>query len=170
MTFDDFAAAQVRPLLGLGTAMSGDRGLAEDLVQEVLIKAHRHWKRIERLDAPAVYVRRMLVNEFLSWRRTWARVIPMAEIRLVDDTPDHATSHADRAALQAQLSRLPRRQRAVLALRYYGGLSDAEIATVLGCTVGTVRGYASRALATLRAEPAALLTTDLFPVEPRSSS
>jgi RNA polymerase sigma-70 factor (sigma-E family) len=160
MTFEVFAAAEVRPLLGLASAMSGDPGLAEDLVQEVLFKAHRRWRSIEKLDMPSGYVRRMLVNEFLSWRRKWARVVPTAEIEFVDDAPDHATAHADRQALAAALTRLPSRHRAVLAMRYYGGLSDTEIADVLGCRVTTVRAYISRALATLRSQPTALLTTN----------
>ncbi len=161
MTFEEFVAAQLRPLLGMASAMSGDPGLAEDLVQEVLLKAHRHWRKIEKLDVPAGYVRRMLVNEFLSWRRKWARMVPTAETDLVDDAPDHATSHADRQALASELARLPRRQQAVLAMRYFGGLSDTEIADVLGCRVTTVRAYVSRALATLRARPAALVTTNM---------
>ena len=69
-----------------------------------------------------------------------------------DLAQDHAVAHAERAALLAELGKLPRRQRAVLVLRYYEGLSDTEIAEVLGCTPGTVRGYASRALAALRVQ------------------
>jgi RNA polymerase sigma factor (sigma-70 family) len=67
-------------------------------------------------------------------------------------SPDHADAYAERDSLIAELERLPRRQRAVLVLRYYQGLSDIEIADVIGCQAGTVRGYASRALATLRVE------------------
>jgi RNA polymerase sigma-70 factor (sigma-E family) len=140
--------------------MSGDPGLAEDLVQEVLIKAHRRWSKIEKLDVPFSYVRRMVVNEYISWHRRWSRVVPTADIELIDDAPDEATTHADRDALDAQLARLPRRQRTVLALRYFGGLSDSEIADALGCGVSAVRSYASRALATLREQPSALLTTN----------
>jgi RNA polymerase sigma factor (sigma-70 family) len=65
---------------------------------------------------------------------------------------DHAAVHAERDALRIELDKLPRRQRAVLVLRYYAGMSDLEIAEVLGCGAGTVRGYASRALAALRVE------------------
>ncbi len=161
MTFEDFARAQIGPLLGLATAMSGDPGLGEDLVQEVLMKAHRHWNKIDKLSSPPSYVRRMLVNEFVSWRRKWSRIVPTADIHVVDDRPDHASTHADRQALQSQLDRLPRRQRAALALRYFAGLSDSEIAEALGCEVTTVRAHISRALSTLRAQPAALLINDL---------
>jgi len=152
MTFEEFAAAQVGPLLGMAAAMSGDPGLAEDLVQEVLLKAHRRWRRIERLDAPPAYVRRMLVNEFLSWRRKWARYIPKADVEPDTRQPDHAEAHAERSALLAEVVKLPRRQRAVLVLRYYEGMSDAQIAEVLGCAETTVRGYAFRGLAALRIE------------------
>jgi RNA polymerase sigma-70 factor (sigma-E family) len=161
VTFEDFARAQIGPLLGLATAISGDRGLGEDLVQEVLLKAHRHWNKIDKLSSPAGYVRRMLVNEFVSWRRKWSRVVPTAEIHLTDDRPDYASTHADRQALQTQLDRLPRRQRAALALRYFAGLPDAEIAETLGCEVTTVRAYISRALSALRLQSGALLTNDL---------
>src|SRR5579875_929378 len=117
MGFEEFVRSQTRPLLGLGTAMSSDAALAEDLVQDVLLKVHGRWERIAALDDPPSYVRRMLVNEYLSWRRKWARVVPVASAEPrweLDDTPDPATTHADRAALTEQLRRLTRRQRTVL--------------------------------------------------------
>ena len=134
-------------------ALSGDLGLAEDLVQDVMLKVHQRWDQVSRLDAPESYVRRMLVNEFLSWRRKWGRIVPRDDMVLPDGHPDHASAHADRVLLRSEIDRLPARQRAVLALRYYGGLSDAEIAEAMGCRVSTVRGFASRALATLRVAP-----------------
>ena len=96
----------------------------------------------------------MIVNEFLSWRRRSWRLVPAGRGPDVDNrvSQDHAAAHAERAALLAELGTLPRRQRAVLVLRYYEGLSDTEIAEVLGCAPGTVRGYASRALAALRVQ------------------
>jgi RNA polymerase sigma-70 factor (sigma-E family) len=169
MTFEEFAGTQVRPLLGLMTAMCGDAGLAEDLVQDVLLKAHQRWAKISKLDLPERYVRKMLVNEFVSWRRKWARLVPTAEIDLFDDGPDLATTHADRSALQSRLEQLPRRQQAVLALRYFADLSDTEIAEALGCSVGAVRAYISRGLSTLRTDTE-LLTTNRFDIESRRSS
>jgi RNA polymerase sigma factor (sigma-70 family) len=80
-------------------------------------------------------------------------VVPVASVgpsRDLDDTPDPATTHADRAALVEQLRRLTRRQRTVLALRFYDGLDDREIAETLGCSESSVRSHASRALATSR--------------------
>jgi RNA polymerase sigma-70 factor (sigma-E family) len=154
MGFEAFVRSQTRPLLGLATAMSGDPALAEDLVQDVLLKIHGRWERIAALDDPPSYVRRMLVNEYLSWRRKWSRVLPVASPDPsweLDDAPDHATTYADRTVLAAQIRRLTRRQRTVLALRFYGGLDDREIAETLGCSESSVRSHASRALAALRA-------------------
>ena len=164
MTFEAFARARVPVLLRTAVALCGDLGLAEDLVQDVLLKAHLRWERIRRLDAPESYLRRMLVNEFLSWRRKWARIIPSDEVVVVDQHPDHAGAHADRQLLRDEMNRLPKRQRTVLALRYYAGLSDAEIAEAMGCRPSSVRAFASRALATLRVEPA-LRVEYLVPTE-----
>lgn len=132
--------------------LTGDPALAEDLAQEVLIRAHARWPKIGSLDRPEYYVRKMVINEFLSWRRRAWRLIPSGGSAEVDrrQIPDHAVGYTERAALLAEIGKLPPRQRAVLALRYYEGFSDTEIADLLGCTAGTVRGYASRALAALR--------------------
>jgi RNA polymerase sigma factor (sigma-70 family) len=137
-------------LLRLARGITLDAALAEDLVQELLIKVHRRWSYISRLDTPDLYIRRMLINEYISWRRKWARIQPAATIALIDTEPDVAQTHADRQLLRAEILKLPRRQQVVLALRYYGGLSDIDIAEAMGCTPGTVRGYASRALRALR--------------------
>jgi len=154
MTFEEFAAERLPGLLRFAAVLTGDRALAEDLAQEVLIRAHARWRRIGRLDRPESYVRKMILNEFLSWRRREWRLIPSGAGSDVDrrSAPDHALGYAERDALSAQLGKLPPRQRAVLALRYYEGLCDAEIAGLLGCQPGTVRGYAARALAALRVE------------------
>jgi RNA polymerase sigma-70 factor (sigma-E family) len=154
MTFEEFAAARLGAVLRFAAVLSGDRATAEDVVQEVLIRAHARWEAIARLDRPESYVRKMVVNEYLSWRRRSWRLVPSGSGADMDarTAADPGVDHAERAAILAELARLPRRQRAVLVLRYYEGLSDAEIAEVLGCAPGTVRGYASRALATLRVE------------------
>jgi RNA polymerase sigma factor (sigma-70 family) len=88
----------------------------------------------------------MILNEFLSWRRRSWRLVPASDAGQApaSATPDHADASAERAGLLAELAKLPRRQRAVLVLRYYEDRRDAEIAELLGCTAGTVR-YASRA-------------------------
>lgn len=151
MTFEEFADTRLAAVLRFAGVLTGDRGLAEDVVQEVLIRAHARWRKIGRLDHPESYIRKMIVNEFISAKRRIWRLIPTEQPADVAG-PDHASRHAERDALLAELGKLPRRQRAVLVLRYYEGLSDHEIAEVLGCTPGTVRGYASRAIATLRVE------------------
>jgi RNA polymerase sigma-70 factor (sigma-E family) len=153
VTFEEFARARVPVLVRTAAQLCGDLGLAEDLAQEVLLKVHQQWDRIAALDARDGYVRRMLVNEYLSWRRKWARIVPSADVRVIDTQPDHSTEHADRDVLREQISRLPRRRQVVLALRYYGGLSDAEIADALGCRPSSVRSLATRALASLRIDP-----------------
>jgi RNA polymerase sigma-70 factor (sigma-E family) len=151
VSFENYAEQNVRPLLRTATAICGDRSLAEDLVQEVLLRVQIRWAKIGGLEHRDAYIRRMLVNEFLSSRRR-RRSRAKAELRASepDFAPDHASEQADRAAMRALLTGLPRQQQVVLALRYYAGLSDEETAEALRCKPGTVRSYASRALATLR--------------------
>jgi RNA polymerase sigma factor (sigma-70 family) len=132
VTFDEFVDSRLRQLLRTARAVCGDAGLGA-------------------LDVPEAYVRRMLINEYLSWRRKWSRVTPVAEIEMTESAPDHATQLAERDALRTQINKLPRRQQAALALRFYAGMSDAEIADAMSCSPHTVRSYVSRALATLRA-------------------
>lgn len=154
--FEEFAVERIPSLTRYAIMLTGSRELAEDVVQDALVKAHAKWKRISALDRPDLYVKRIVTNEFLSWRRR--RRVPtvalQTDIELVrgDRPPTHEETSADRAALWAELARLPRQQRIVLVLRYYEGLSDNEIAEILGCRPGTVRGYGSRALSTLRIE------------------
>lgn len=152
MIFEDFVRNHLPRLSRFAAVLCGDRWLAEDVVQEVLARAQGRWTVIAGMDQPDAYVRRMIVNEFLSWRRTLRRNILMSDVPELPNAADPASQHADRDALVAELAKLPRKQRTVIVLRYYGGLSDPEIATELGCSTGTVRSHASRALATLRVE------------------
>ena len=152
MTFEEFMADRLAALLRFAAVLTGDRALAEDVVQEVLIRAQARWKRIARMDMPEMYVRKMVVNEFLSWRRRNQRVTPAGRGTDVaaQPSPDHAQGYAEREALVTAIGNLPRRQRAVIVLRYYEGFSETEIAGMLGCAPATVRGYTSRALVALR--------------------
>jgi RNA polymerase sigma-70 factor (sigma-E family) len=153
VTFQEFAAARLPAVLAFAAVLTGQRATAEDIVQEVLLRAYARWDSIGGLDRPELYVRKMVLNEFLSWRRRSWRLISAGDASFAPDSVvDHADWHADRAALLAEIGRLPRRQRAVLVLRYYEDRSDTEIAELLGCQPSTVRGYASRALAALRVE------------------
>jgi RNA polymerase sigma-70 factor (sigma-E family) len=157
MTFEGYVRAQRPALLRFATVLAGDGYAAEDLVQIVLGKAYQRWDRIASIDFPHAYVRRMVVNEFLSWRRRLVRAVPTEDLDvLLPHTPDHADAHAQHLELLHLVNGLPKRQRAAVVLRYYEGLSDQEIATALGCGVSTVRSNLSRALASLRvaAQPA----------------
>jgi RNA polymerase sigma-70 factor (sigma-E family) len=153
-SFDEFVAAQLPGLLRYAAALTGDRALAQDVVQDALVRVHRRWRRVLAADRPEAYVKRIVVNEYLSWRRRWHfRHVVLSHEPQDTIEPDHAARSADRDDLRWRLAQLAPRQRAVLVLRYFEDLSDPEIAEILGCTQGTVRGYASRGLHALRLQP-----------------
>ena len=154
MEFGDYVARQRPALMRFATILTGRTWLAEDLVSDVLGRAFERWDRIAPMAEPNAYVRRMIVNEYLSWHRRLARTSPSADVDL-DTVPitDGADERAERDAMIQRLARLPRRQRAAVVLRYYAGLSDADIAAHLGCREVTVRSQISRALASLRLQP-----------------
>ena len=167
MTFEEFATARLPALLRYAAALTGDRHLAQDVVQEVMARAHLRWRSVSASESPERYVRRMVLNEYLSWRRRWSvRNVVAAGDRLPElgdarsTGRDHAGDHALREDLWSRLAALPRKQRAVLVLRYYEGCSDEEIAELLQCAPATVRSHASRALKALRlaSEPLTRLT------------
>jgi RNA polymerase sigma-70 factor (sigma-E family) len=150
----DFAAyLQARQASVLRTAylLTGDRHTAEDLTQTAFAKLYLAWERVRDQGSIDGYLRRILVNENNSlWRRGWKK-----REYATDDLPDagHATDAYDegqRAAVWAVVQTLPRKARAVVVLRYYEQLSEAETADILGISVGTVKSQTSRALATLR--------------------
>jgi RNA polymerase sigma-70 factor (sigma-E family) len=156
VSFDDFVVNRMGRVLRFAAVLTGDRYLAEEIVQDVLLKAHKRWASIAELDLPEAYVRRMVVNEYISWRRKWARIVPSSDVveRADRPQPDHADHIANKSDVADRLRVLAPRQRAVIVLRYYQDLPDAEIAEVLGCSVSAVRSYASRALRTLRIDQA----------------
>lgn len=149
--FEEFARRELPRLLRYAVMLTGDSHLAQDLVQDVMVKVHTKWRSVAAADHPQLYVKTMITRAFISWRRRWAvrNVLPAAELT-GEPVRDHAASIADRDDVWQRLATLPRQQRAVLVLRFYEGLTDPEIADMLGCSPGTVRGYASRALAALR--------------------
>jgi RNA polymerase sigma-70 factor (sigma-E family) len=149
-TFEQFAALRLPALFRFASVLTGDRGLAEDVVQEVMIRVHQRFARFATLEQPDAYLRRTVVNEYLSWRRRWARVVPAAAVPDGPKGADPAAAVVLRGSLRAELAKLPRRQLAAVVLRYYEGWTDAEIAVALGCRPVTVRGYISRGLRTLR--------------------
>jgi len=140
--------------LRLAYLLCGDRHRAEDLVQETLLSAYRQWGRVERADDPDAYVRRMLVNAHLSWRRRLSSTErPVSTVRERAAPGDLSADVVTRDLLWRLLAELPIRQRTVLVLRHYEHLDDQQIATVLHCAQGTVRSLASRAAASLRTHP-----------------
>jgi RNA polymerase sigma-70 factor (sigma-E family) len=164
--FEDFVRARSAALFRFALLLTArqDRSEAEDLLQEALERAYRHWPRICRSGDPERYVRRVIANASTD---RWRRLRRRPERPLPDDDPglsasDHASDIADRDFLLRALGGLAPRQRAVLVLRYFCDLSEAETADALGCGVGTVKSQASRGLARLReiseAAPAAAET------------
>ena len=143
-------------LLRYATVLTGDGHTAADLVQEVLLRAHVRWTRIALMERPDLYLRRMVTNEHLSWRRRW-------HVRTIRPAADEVlAAHAD-------VARRPRRRTSSRRTRCGGSSrrcprgsapcwcsgttrasADAEIAQVLGTSPATVRSHATRALATLR--------------------
>jgi len=150
--FRAFAGPLAAPLQRSAYALCGDWHLAEDLVQETLAKTYLHWHRVQNADNPDAYVRRILLNEARArWRRHDAPVLRHTDA--VSDEPAPRGTEDEvvrRAELLQALLRLPLRQRATVVLRYLDGLTERETAAVLGCSEGTVKSQAARALAALR--------------------
>lgn len=151
--FAAFVADRQAALLRLAMVLTGDAVLSQDIVADVLSRAFERWPRIAQTEQPYAYVRRMVINEHVSWRRRLRRFAfgfdrefpqPLAD--------DPATAHAERDAMLRRLASLPPKQRAVIVLRFYDGLSDAEIAAAMHCAESTVRSNIARALAALRIE------------------
>jgi RNA polymerase sigma-70 factor (sigma-E family) len=149
-SFDEYVIARSAMLLRFGYLLCGDRHLAEDLVQEVLIKAHRRWSAIEA-ENPDAYLKRALVRTHVTWlRRRASGEITTDTLREVPSGAAFDDEHAAREETWAMLARLPRAQRAVLVLRYFEDLDDARISELIGVSASTVRTHAHRGLATLR--------------------
>lgn len=152
--FDGFVAARGAALWRSAWLLTGDHHRAEDLVQTALGKAWPHWRRVGETGSFEAYVRRVMYTTYISWwRRRWNSELPTA------DLPEHpGDDSAARAGVRRDVSialaALPRGQRAVIVLRYFEDLTEAQTADVLGCSVGTVKSQAARALTALRLSPA----------------
>jgi len=156
--FTEYLAARQPALLRTAYLLTGDRHQAEDVLQTSLAKLYLAWDKIRDRDSVDAYVRRIMVNENNSvWRRAWKRrehtTDEVPEAAPVLDTYDDGGSDA----LWALVQTLPPKARAVVVLRYYEELSEAETAGVLGISVGTVKSQTSRALAALRERTPATL-------------
>lgn len=151
--FEQFVDLRQRALQRTGWLLTGDWALAEDLVQTALARTWPRWDRINRRDDPEVYVRRVMVNTWASWsRRKWRGERPHGDLPDRAGPGDLAGEAVDRMAVRRVLGQLTSRQRAVLALRVFDDMSEAQTAEVLGCAVGTVKSTMSQALERLRAD------------------
>lgn len=157
--FCAFVAGRTPALLRTALLLTGDRGLAEDAVQVALTKTYLAWGKIERRESAEAYTRRVILRDVLSWRRRRASTELVTHRLPERPGPDDANAQADRDLLWQALLTLPPRQRAVIVLRYYEDLSEREVATLLGCAVGTVKSHSARALATLRSALVSTATT-----------
>jgi RNA polymerase sigma-70 factor (sigma-E family) len=149
-TFDEFVAVTGARLGRTAALLTGDRHLAEDLLQTALAKTYLRWHRLREPAAAEAYVRRVMVTTLIRWRRRrWLGEIPAAELpeRAAHDPYGAADT---RDLLRSALLRLPPQQRAVLVLRFFEDLSEEDAARALGCSRGTVKSRTSRALAALR--------------------
>jgi RNA polymerase sigma-70 factor (sigma-E family) len=150
--FREYVATRSRALLRTAYLLTGNTADAEDLVQAALAKTYLAWHRIEDPGALDGYVRRAIVNTHISW---WRR--RRVEEYPTDDIPDQAVAdHAIASDLQETMrraiDRLPERMRAAVVLRYYEDMTEAEVAEVLGVSLGTVKSTVSRAVAKLRTD------------------
>ncbi|MGI8447305.1 MAG: SigE family RNA polymerase sigma factor [Streptosporangiaceae bacterium] len=152
-SFEDFVAGSSARLFTVARLLTGgNRAEAEDLLQGAYERAYRRWGRITRRADPERYVRQILVNASVDrWRKLRRHPeIPLTVSGADPRTADTAAAVADRDLLLRGLAALPPRQRAVLVLRYFEDLSEAETAITLGCSVGTVKSQTARGLARLR--------------------
>jgi RNA polymerase sigma-70 factor (sigma-E family) len=150
--FQQFVTARSRHLLRVAYLLVGDLGLAQDLLQEALVRSWFAWHRIAGAD-PEAYVRRVMVNTYISGlrRRSSGEIVTAAPPERAQ--ADDAENVEHRIILTDALRRLPRKQRALIVLRYFEDLTEAQTAEVLGCSVGTVKSQTSRALSRLRVDP-----------------
>ena len=162
MEFEEYVAARGVALRRFAYVLTADPHAAEDLVQSGLADAYRHWRKVQRADHPDAYVRRMMLNRHLSWRRRLAsREVVSAELPEPPPRSDSADALASADEAWRLLALLPAKARTVLALRYFEDLDDAAIAQALGVAESTVRSTASRALKSLRSQMQEPLSPEL---------
>jgi RNA polymerase sigma-70 factor (sigma-E family) len=150
-TFEDFVERRMMSLFGAAYLLVGDVHQAEDLLQAALEKVYRRWRRIETMDHPEAYVRRVIVNLANDrWRRRRRAVEVAIDEAETASRPDDTDLIDLRQELIDGLQKLPIGMRTVLVLRYWEGLTDAQVAAELGRSVGTVKSQASRGLERLR--------------------
>jgi RNA polymerase sigma-70 factor (sigma-E family) len=146
--FREFFEAEYRPLRRLAYLLTGDWADAEDLTQDALLRTYRAWSRIRDRERPGAYARTVMVNRHRSALRRL--FVERKHASTLTDDPASPFGE-DGVVLWQALMRLPERQRAAIALRFYEDLPEAEVALILDCPVGTVKSYVHRGLARMRA-------------------
>jgi RNA polymerase sigma-70 factor (sigma-E family) len=158
-SFDEFVRAHTGGLLRTACLITWDDAEAEDLVQECLLRVSVRWRRVQRMDMPLAYARRILVNLALAGRNRRSRRRAELVGQAFDDANDERVdlnaeavvrSLSERSELIDALGCLTTQQRTVLVLRYFEDLSEAQVADLLGCSTGTVKSSASRGVTRLR--------------------
>jgi RNA polymerase sigma-70 factor (sigma-E family) len=152
--FRDFMRGRWPAMVRLAYGLTGDLGHAEDVAQAAFARAYASWGRVARTGDPDAYLRRIVVNENRRRFRKRRVAEDLPGTLPEQGIPDAADDFDERAALRAALGRLGPRQRAVVVLRFWMDMSEAETARALNCSVGTVKSQASRALAALRRDAA----------------
>jgi RNA polymerase sigma-70 factor (sigma-E family) len=164
-SFDAYVAARSRALLRSAYLLTGDQQLAEDLVQSALVKASLRWARLVDRGDPEPWIRTVMYREHVSWwrRRRLPEQLAAEPPEPRSTTTDFVDELAQAAALRGALLQLPPRQRAVVVLRHFEDRPEGEVASLLGCSVGTVRSQNARGLAHLRRVVPALLAGEEAP-------
>lgn len=146
----EYVTANLVPLRHLAYLLCGDEHLADDVVQQTITKLFVRWRRLQHVEHLDRYVRTMLVNTFLDERRRpWSRTVSLMG-RPVEPSPVSDHSVEDAIVVRAALAKVPRKQQAVLILRFLCDLSVEEVAEIMGCSLGTVKSQSSRGLVKLR--------------------
>jgi RNA polymerase sigma-70 factor (sigma-E family) len=159
--FCEFVRTRSPALLRTAFLLTGDRHLAEDLVQDALARTHRGRHRLDDPGHFEAYTRTAMYHQHVSWwrRRKVAESLPGELADVVQPGSDHARRTDLKLALHQALAQLTQRQRAVLVVRFFEDRSEAEAANLLQCSVGTIKSQTSKALARLRTIAPHLITT-----------
>ncbi|MFQ1003385.1 SigE family RNA polymerase sigma factor [Modestobacter sp. SSW1-42] len=148
--FTAFARSENAALMRTAWLLTGDRGLAEDLVQSALTRAYGKWSRVQRADDRSAYVHRLMINTHLNWRRRLTNTETVVESVPDRSTADHQADHAARDEMRTALAQLSPRVRTAVVLRYFEDRSEAETAQLMRCSVSTVNSHVTRGLSVLR--------------------
>jgi RNA polymerase sigma-70 factor (sigma-E family) len=151
--FREFVHAHSPQLLRTAWLITRDWHDAEDLVQTALAKTLPRWEKLTRHDNPQLYIRKVMVNTFLSWRRRRSSTEMVLEKLPDSPTADQFDGSDLHALVLTAVRNLPPRRRAIVALRFFDDLTYADTATALGCHIGTVKSQTARALRQLRTDP-----------------